>query len=370
MPRGSRAARVLRDPVFVVLALGAIVLGALDPGRIATWPSLVDVPTVEALTGLLVLTHGVEASGALQAAAGRLLVSIEHERSLAFVLIGIAGVVSMFVTNDVALFVVVPLTRALASAGDLPLARLVAFEAIAVNAGSALTPFGNPQNLFLWGRSGATIPQFVATTAPVVAIATVVLVAFAWFAFAPRAIAVRRVPRPPVDRRLFALSIALYVPFLVAADLRRTGIALVVVLVLYALVARHVLGDVDWGLIAIFVLMFVDLRLAADLPSVSTWMATIPWHVPLATFAASTLLSQVVSNVPAAILVDRYSDDWQAVAWGVTVGGFGLFIGSLANLIAMRLARQRGVWRVFHLYSLPFFLAVALLAAAWLALRS
>ncbi|MCH8167003.1 MAG: cell division protein ZapA [Proteobacteria bacterium] len=65
------------------------------------------------------------------------------------------------------------------------------------------------------------------------------------------------------------------------------------------------------------------------------------------------LLSQVISNVPAAILLEGFTDDWRTLAWGVSVGGFGLAIGSMANIIALRLAREKGLWRDFHCWSLP-----------------
>src|SRR5690554_6797570 len=78
---------------------------------------------------------------------------------------------------------------------------------------------------------------------------------------------------------------------------------------------------------------------------------------------ASVVVSQFISNVPATILLASFTDDWQALAWGVSVGGFGLAIGSLANLIALRLARVEGLWREFHLWSLPA-LVLALGAAA------
>ena len=72
-----------------------------------------------------------------------------------------AALLSALVTNDVSLFLLVPLTRVLATQAHLPLARLVVLEALAVNAGSALTPIGNPQNLFLWHRSGESFLGFM-----------------------------------------------------------------------------------------------------------------------------------------------------------------------------------------------------------------
>ena len=123
---------------------------------------LVDWQTIGALAGLLAITQGVEKSGMLQSAAQRLL-SRTHRPAQP----GPAAdapappLLSALVTNDVSLFLLVPLTRVLATQAHLPLARLVVLEALAVNAGSALTPIGNPQNLFLWHRSGESFLGFM-----------------------------------------------------------------------------------------------------------------------------------------------------------------------------------------------------------------
>jgi Na+/H+ antiporter NhaD/arsenite permease-like protein len=77
-------------------------------------------------------------------------------------------------------------------------------------------------------------------------------------------------------------------------------------------------------------------------------------------------VAQAISNVPAAILLAEYSKDWRVIAWGVNVGGFGFVLGSLANLIALRMLNQPGAWLRFHAWSVPFLFVVCVLAWAWL----
>ena len=113
-------------------------------------PRLIDWQTVLTLAGLLMVTKAVELSGFLMWMAHRVVHRIHSERALAFLLIGLAAVLSTLLTNDVALFAVVPLVLSLHKLAPLPIKRLVIFIALAVNAGSILTPLGNPQNLFLW----------------------------------------------------------------------------------------------------------------------------------------------------------------------------------------------------------------------------
>jgi Na+/H+ antiporter NhaD/arsenite permease-like protein len=94
-----------------------------------------------------------------------------------------AAVLSTFLTNDVALFIIVPLTLTLRKLCEIPVSRLIIFEALAVNAGSLLTPIGNPQNILLWGRSGLSFAAFTWQMAPLALVMMLSLLAVCWFAF-------------------------------------------------------------------------------------------------------------------------------------------------------------------------------------------
>jgi Na+/H+ antiporter NhaD/arsenite permease-like protein len=111
--------------------------------------------------------------------------------------------------------------------------------------------------------------------------------------------------------------------------------------------------------------MFIVLRSVASLSWVHDAIAQIGIDTPLRAFGAGAVLSQGISNVPAAIMLAEFSKDWRALAFGVSVGGFGIAIGSLANLIAVRLSGEKGMWLSFHIVSLPFWIAAALVGA-WL----
>jgi Na+/H+ antiporter NhaD/arsenite permease-like protein len=114
--------------------------------------------------------------------------------------------------------------------------------------------------------------------------------------------------------------------------------------------------------------MFIVLRSVAALPWIHESVAHLGLATPLRAYVAGAVLSQGISNVPAAIMLAEFTKDWRALAFGVSVGGFGIAIGSLANLIAVRLAKERGVWLPFHLVSIPFWLVAGVLGG-WLLLR-
>lgn len=188
------------------------------------------------MTGLLAITQGVERSGVLQGAARALLARTGTARQLALVMCAVAAVLAALVTNDVSLFLLVPLTRELAAQAKLPLARLVALEALAVNAGSSLTPIGNPQNLYLWHRSGESFGGFIAMMGPSVGVMLVLLTATILLTMpgTPITIAPAR-HKTATQPRLLTLSVVLFVGFVLSLELHQWVPALAVVVAVYAL---------------------------------------------------------------------------------------------------------------------------------------
>jgi di/tricarboxylate transporter len=345
------------DTFFLILFAALILFSVADPGRIANYPALVDWSTIAALTGLLILTKALELSGAMRWLGQRLIGVMATERAAALWLVMAAALLSTVLTNDVALFVVVPLTLGICRITNMQSTKLIVFEALAVNAGSALTPIGNPQNLFLWQLSQVSFGQFVVQMLPLVALLMAVLLAVTACAFGSRPIqrqAEEKHSPLELDRPLLWLSLALYLPFLVATDLRYQGWAVLAVLLIFLAVRARVLASLDWGLLLVFVLMFIDLRLLAGLDIVRDAMQGLGLEQARNLYLTSMAASQIVSNVPAAIALAEYSSNWRVIAYGVNVGGFGFMVGSLANLIALRMSSDRRAWLVFHAYSIPF----------------
>ncbi len=345
------------DTFFLTLLAVWVLLSIADPTRIVSYPALVDWSTIAALTGLLVLTKGLEASGAMHWLGRRLISLMATERAAALWLVMAAALLSTVLTNDVALFVVVPLTLGVCRITGMPATRLIVFEALAVNAGSALTPIGNPQNIFLWQLSHVSFADFVLHMLPLVALLMAVLLAVTAFAFDSRSIQIgddKQHPAVRLDVPLLWVSLALYLPFLVATDMHHAGWAVLAVLLIFLALRARVLAVLDWGLLLVFILMFIDLRLLAGLGIVQDTLNGLGLAQPLKLYLASIAASQMVSNVPAAIALVEYSSDWHVIAYGVNVGGFGFMVGSLANLIALRMSGDRKAWLVFHAYSIPF----------------
>ncbi|QTO43695.1 SLC13 family permease [Burkholderia latens] len=355
-----------KEPVLTVLAVALILLQWLRPQPIAALTALVDWQTVATLAGLLMLTKALELSGCLMWLAHRIVHHVHSERGLAMLLVVFSAVLSMWLTNDVALFVVVPLMVSLRALTPLPFRRLVIVVALAVNAGSVATPLGNPQNLFLWQLSGVSFGRFVVTLGPLALALMALLLGLTACAFRAKPLDLSGdVEIVRVQRMHALLAAVLFAAFVLLADAHHGVPGLIAVGVALLLAKRDAVLKIDWLLLLIFVLMFVVLRSAAALPVVHDTIAHAQLDSPLRVYAAGAVLSQGISNVPAAILLSEFTHDWRALAFGVSVGGFGFAIGSLANLIAVRLAKESRMWLPFHAVSIPFALASAALGA-WL----
>ncbi|KND56502.1 hypothetical protein BPUN_0411 [Candidatus Paraburkholderia kirkii] len=353
---------VSKEPVLAILVLALVVLQVAHPRAWRSLPGLVDWQTVLTLAGLLILTKAIELSGFLMWAAHRLVHHVHGERTLALLLVALAAGLSTVLTNDVALFAVVPLALSLHKLAPLPIKRLVIVIALAVNAGSILTPLGNPQNLFLWQTSGVGFPAFVWALLPLCAALMVLLgvVTFAMFRAQPLDLS-GDVEAHCVDRVLCGVSVLAFAAFVALADAHHAGPALAIGFLLWR---REVVFRIDWLLLLIFVLMFIVLRNAAALPAIHEAIARLGVGTPMRAYAAGAVLSQAISNVPAVILLAEFSKDWRALAFGVSVGGFGVAIGSLANLIAVRLSGEKGMWMPFHIVSIPFWIVAMVIGWA------
>ncbi|TQM93841.1 YbiR family transporter [Roseinatronobacter monicus] len=365
--RRIRAWLVAEWLLVILIGLLPVLLWAV-PTPLGNLVDLVDWKTVAALAGLMVLSRGLELSGLIDRLGRMVLARLRSERGLAVALVVFAALLSAVVTNDVALFVTVPLTLGLARVAALPVARLVIFQALAVNAGSAISPVGNPQNLFLWQRSGLGFVEFTLAMLPIAGAMLVLVLALVPLGFGQARLAMPDATRQLAVRQpLMLVSLVAYPVFLIAVN---AGFALIgagLVIGAFALAFRHVLRGVDWPLLLVFILMFINLGLLGQLPAVAALaISAMDW--PGGAYAFGAVLSQGMSNVPAAIFLAPFTEDWRALAWGVNVGGFGLAIGSLANLIALRLGRQPGIWRQFHLWSLPMFGASLAVGAVLLTL--
>ncbi|STQ13146.1 citrate transporter [Enterobacter cloacae] len=210
-----------RDRFFHLLLIIGAGLSLFVPFAPKAWPAAIDWRTIITLSGLMMLTKGVELSGYFDVLGRKMVRRFATERRLSLFMVFSAAVLSTFLTNDVALFIIVPLTLTLRKLCEIPVSRLIIFEALAVNAGSLLTPIGNPQNILLWGRSGLSFAAFTWQMAPLALVMMASLLAVCWFAFPDKKLQYHSgTTGPQWQPRLVWSCLGLYIVFLFALELR------------------------------------------------------------------------------------------------------------------------------------------------------
>lgn len=341
-----------------------IALALADHSLILRTPSLVDVDSLAVIVALLTVSRGIELSGAFSRIAPRILKVAGGSPARLVALVALATALSSAVImNDTAMFIFIPLVVMISRLTGMDRAKAVAVTAIAANVGSSLTPIGNPQNIIVWRRYGLTPHEFVAGIAPYVLtwLALLMVLVLAVYREAGK-VTVPPMPRVKVKRALLATSTALLVLDVVLAQAGQPLIGLAVTLTVLTLIGREAVLSLDVPLILIFTLIFIDFREVSALIAKAGVLNAACFNSVITVLVAA-LLSQAVSNVPATVMLASAnpSPPWLPLAVGVNVGGTGIVIGSLANLIAVRIAGIR--LRDFHKYSIPFFLTSLITSA-------
>ena len=363
--------RLAQERLLLSFALLAMVLAVADPRPFADYRRWLQLPTLGGLLGLLICIQGIRDSGLVQHAAAALVERAHSLRGLALLLVSTTALLSMVLTNDVSLFLIVPLTLAIGRISNLPVMRTVVLEALAVNAGSTLSPIGNPQNLLLWQYGQLTFLQFGQAMLPAFALmfALVALLALVWMPRGRVALHADQVDGHPVSTSQAVLSVGALISMVLMMEHGHAVLGAVLLLVPFALLERSTLARVDWLLLATFAAIFLGLGHFAELGMVRHALDGLNLDNPLTLYVSGIVASQLISNVPATVLLLGHAPDATALAVAVNVGGFGLAMGSLANLIALRLAKQPHGGRLFHEVSIPFLLVCAplvYLAYRWL----
>ncbi|HUB90015.1 MAG TPA: SLC13 family permease, partial [Dyella sp.] len=340
--------RLKHECLLLLFGLLTVVLACVDPQPWSRYHGWLQWPTLCGLLGLMIAIQGIRDSGLVQRAAGMLVARMHSLRGVGLLLAGMTAVLSMVLTNDVSLFLVVPLTLAIGGMSNLPILRMAVLEALAVNAGSTLSPIGNPQNLLIWQHAQWSFFQFVGHLLPTAAVMFAMVALVTWFWLPKERITLQRdkLDGRPVSARLAVLSTIALIVMVVMMQNGQAPLGALLLVIPFALFSRRTLKCIDWLLMATFAMIFLGLGHFAALPAVDHALGHIDFKQPLAVYLSGIVSSQLISNVPATVLLLDRVKDAAALAIAVNVGGFGVVIGSLANLIALRLAKQPHAMRL------------------------
>ncbi len=316
-----------------------------------------DWESLSLITSLIIASKALELSGVFVRLSSKLIaLSSGSERRLMLILLPVIAFTSALIMNDTAMLVFIPLVALTSELSGIDKAKAVTLSAIAANAGSSLTPIGNPQNVIIWQTYGISFGAFTRAMLPFVTIWLLLLLAFA-LSVRDRRLEVGGIPAVPLRGKAFLSALILTVTDVLLAETGRALWTFPLTFFVVLLFSREALLAFDWVLVLTFALIFVDFGEVSSLIA-SLGLSFPGGGVPL--MLASSLLSQAISNVPATVLLIGAKPEWLPLAVGVNAGGTGLIIGSLANLIAVRIA---GIsLRDFHKISVLYFLAALILS--------
>lgn len=327
----------------------------------------IDFKSLGILWSLMVIMAGLQNIGFFKKTGSALLKKAHNCLELSLILIFLCFFSSMFITNDVALITFVPFAIFILEAcnrEDL-LIPVIAFQTLAANLGSMLTPIGNPQNLYLYGISGMSMGSFVMLMLPYSALTLFLLLIASSFLKnkkAPLTVSNDSDEALLSRGRLIVYSLLFILALLVVSRLVPYYYLVAAVLILVLIMQKKVLISIDYALLFTFVGFFIFTGNLGKLPTINSFLTNLVYGNEV---IAGVLSSQLISNVPAALLLSEFTTDYKGLIVGVNLGGLGTLIASMASLISFKLLAHthndiKGKYLVFFTVSNILFLIVLL----------
>ena len=267
--------------------------------------------------------------------ARRIIMLCKNAKLCVLTLVYITFIGSMFLANDMALLTFLPLGfMVLQSAKqEKYMAFTFVMQNIAANLGGMLTPFGNPQNLYIYSKFNIPTGEFMSIMVLPFAVSIAVITACCLIFVKSEPLAIEN-DDVVINRRRAAIYLALFaLSVVIVFRLIPYQIGLVLVPLALLFLDRDALKKVDYPLLLTFCAFFVFAGNMARIPMVQAFFG---WLLEKNTLLVSALSCQVISNVPSAVLLSQFTDNYRELLLGVNIGGAGTLIASLASLITFR----------------------------------
>ncbi|MBQ6160007.1 MAG: hypothetical protein IJK24_03560 [Oscillospiraceae bacterium] len=369
----------LKKEMMLTLSLLAAGIALLITPPSARLLEDIDWRTLGTLLMMLCVLEGFKQENVLRPLV-RLAGGLRRMTSLTLFLIFGVFFSSMFVTNDVSLIIFVPLTILLFRSGgkEKYILPVISMQNIAAIRGSLLTPFGSPQNLFLYGQAKVSVWHFMLHMLPLCAMSAVLLVGFVFFLYRKDlreeiSAAGAETPWRP-ERKRQRVAYALLFVLILLVIVTRTPYwyaAAAVVLGVILAVDRRLFAKVDYVLLVTFLCFFIFSSSVAANEKIA---GALKQAVAGKEYWWAIGLSQIISNVPASIVLYPFTENFAGLIYGADTAGLCSLIGSLASVINYRIyvreypGRGGKFIKTFTLVSWAFFLIVVipgLLLSRW-----
>ncbi|MCH6264725.1 SLC13 family permease [Neobacillus citreus] len=321
-----------KDIVFTVSLILALASCFLHPPKL----EYINLKVIISLFNLMLVIKAFEELKLLDKFAISILNKCHTSKKVSAILVFLCFFSSMFVTNDVALITFVPLTLIISKKLKNNMMETIILQTIAANLGSSLTPMGNPQNLFIFTYYGIKPLQFFGTIF-LLAILGIVILGILLMRLKGKELNVV-FPASTFEGRKKAVVWGVVFAFIIASifGVVSDKLAFFLTLAAVCLLDIHLLRKIDYTLLFTFICFFVFIGNISNTSIVNTF-ANESLDSSHSVFFTSILLSQLISNVPASLLLAKFTPDWQPLLMGVNIGGLGTIIASLASVISYKL---------------------------------
>ena len=329
-----------KETVLTIATLLAVVSAFfVKPDR--QYIGYIDFRTLGILFGLMVIMQGFQRTGLFDRIGKNLLQKTGKLWQLILVLVMLCFFFSMLITNDVSLLTFVPFSiLVLKKCGqEQAMIPTVILQTVAANLGSMLTPIGNPQNLYLYGLMDCSIPEFMGILLPYT-VMTFVLLLLSLLCIRGKGqeISCRMEEGTEIKQsrkhRNLIYGLLFLLALLVVARILPYGVLVAAVFLYTIIFDREALKGADYALLVTFVSFFI---LIGNLGRISLIREALERFVSGREILTGVLASQVISNVPAAVLLSGFTENYRDLLVGVNLGGLGTLIASMASLISFKL---------------------------------
>lgn len=341
----NRVIDFVKKEIVLIISIVLAIISMLFVPLSERYIDYIDRRTLGLLFCLMTIMAGLNRLGLFKLLAEKLVHKVHTIRGVTVTLVLLCFFISMIITNDVTLITFVPFTIILLeiSHQKSKLIYIVTLETISANLGSMTTPIGNPQNLYLFSNYNMNIDEFIIAIIPYSVLSLVLLVVLSLFVGNESITVEKELNRAKGSKNSFLpimygilFILALFSVFKILDYRVLLGVLLIAILSL----DRITLIKVDYSLIFTFVFLFIFIGNLGNIEYIHNFLQGIiigneVW--------IGVLSSQIFSNVPASILLSKFTDNGSALLIGVNIGGLGTLIASMASLISFKFLQNENI---------------------------
>lgn len=295
----------------------------------------IDFKVLSSLFSLMVVVKAFEDLNLLDYIAAYILNKCSNVRRVSLVLIMLSFFMSMFVTNDIALITLVPLSLIISKKSNIDLMFTIILQTISANIGSSLTPIGNPQNLYIFSYYNITAKEFFITIL-LIALSGFLLLFILNIKNTNKKIDVALKGTKINNNVLAVLWIFLFIIVVLSVfGIIDYKITFLLIFFTALILNSKLLLLIDYPLLITFVCFFIFIGNVSNISLISSYMKN-HLNSSTSTYFTSIVLSQFISNVPACIFLSKFTDYYKQLLLGVNIGGLGTIIASLASVISYK----------------------------------